>query len=119
MSKVAPSAAAHVLLVDSNRTRLHAIATAFRAAGCVVVETSQERDVYRCLTAVKPQPWVLAIADSMKMLTPAFHAAHPTVPIVAIGGQHRDSIAGRITIERSPELGAEVHGLVLSREYAS
>ena len=100
---------AYVLLVDPNRTRRRLIATAFRAAGCHVVETGKEHEVTKTL-ATKAKPWVLAVAGAA--LTQTFRDGHPEVPIVQIGSRHREAIAGRITIDTNPDLGGRVHALV-------
>lgn len=102
----------HVLLVDANLTRRHLLASAFRAAGCVVLETSKEHEVVRTLAANK-QTWVLAVADSV--LTLNFRDLYPNVPMLLIGGHHENAIAGRVSIDDSPHLSAQVHGLVSHR----
>ena len=85
------------------------LAAVFRAAGCVVVETGEEREVTRTLVA-KRHAWVLAISSSA--LGPAFRDAHPTVPIIEIGAGHQNAISGRITVESWPQLASQVHALV-------
>jgi hypothetical protein len=102
--------------MDGNRTRRVQLAAAFRAAGCVVVDTSKEHEVTRTL-ADGTRPWVLVVADGA--LTLAYRDAHPTVPIVQLGSEHYNSIAGRITVDGSPHLGAEVHALVPARTVVS
>jgi hypothetical protein len=99
--------------MDGNRTRRLQLAAAFRAAGCVVVDTGKEHEVTRTL-ADGSRPWVLVVADGA--LTLAYRDSHPTIPIIQLG---INTIAGRITIEGSPHLGAEVHALVPARAVAS
>ena len=103
------SAEAHVLVVDRNRSRRHLLARAFRAAGCEVVEATGESEVTRTL-AIGAQSWVLAVADYA--LTVAYCDAHPSVPVLQLGNRHVTTIAGRVTLAATPELSAQVHGLV-------
>lgn len=112
MTASAPPPSACVLLVDANRGRQRSLSTVFRAAGCVVLEASQEHEVKSTLSA-RAKPWVLAVAGSA--LTLSFRDAHPSVPIIQIGCPHREAIAGRMTIDTSPQLSSQVHALVAGR----
>ena len=106
------AAAACVLILDSIRTRRLEVASWFRRAGCLVVETPHEGDVERTLAA-NLQSWVLVVVDATASQT--FCDAHPGTPIVHIGGRHKNRISGRISLTDAPQLSADVHGLVATR----
>jgi hypothetical protein len=102
--------------MDGNRTRRIQVAAVFRAAGCIVVDTAKEHEVTRTLADIT-RPWVLVVADGA--LTLAYRDSFPLVPIVQLGTEYNNSIAGRITIEGSPQLGSDVHALVPTRMVVS
>jgi DNA-binding NtrC family response regulator len=109
-----------VLVVDKAAKRRMLVASAFRAAGCRVKESAAASDAMRVLGSDQVHGWVIAIADTNPAseadeLGSHLHAAHPSIPVIVIGGRRATSIAGRIRIDHVPDLATQVHRLVETR----
>ncbi|MGH9884766.1 MAG: PilZ domain-containing protein [bacterium] len=84
----------HMILVDIAVGRRHAIAGAFRSAGCHVTEVSTPLDAIAELGRLRFAPGVIAIADSIpesiaEDLRAFLGREHPDAHMVAIGSSNR------------------------------
>lgn len=102
--------AACVVVLDGMRTRRTLVASTFRHAGCLVIETASKLDVARTLEANK-QSWVLVVVDAAA--SQAFCDGYPGTPVVHLGGGgHQQRIRNRVTLDTAPLLAAALHSLV-------